>query len=108
VLYDEGDVIHFDGWSTEERPFGCYSCAPRCVSDPKSCSCVELQPGASAHCLAQPVNFDLKRSGKGWKGKLRYALYANRYEGALPNRRPTGYELEVEEFVVELRPSAGN
>ncbi|MCA9659579.1 MAG: hypothetical protein KC486_14625, partial [Myxococcales bacterium] len=107
VLYDEGDVVHFDGWTTEERPFGCYICAPRCAIDPSSCDCTEIQPAASVHCLAQPVTFDLKRGGKGWKGTLRYALYSNRYEGSPPDRRPTGYNFEVEEFVVELRPTAG-
>jgi hypothetical protein len=105
VIYDEGDVVHFDGWQTEERPFGCFSCAPRCSVEPSSCMCDELPPAASAHCMAQPITFELKRKGKGWRGMMNYTTYSSRYEGEMPARRVTGYETEVDSFVVELQPA---
>ena len=105
VIYDEGNIVHFDGWPTEERPFGCFTCLPRCAVDPSSCECDELPPSASAHCVAQPVTFDLKRSGSGWRGKVHYTTYSSRYEGELPGRRVTGYETEVDSFVVEVKPA---
>jgi hypothetical protein len=107
VVYDEDDVLHFDGWPTEERPFGCFSCAPHCAVNPTSCACVELQPAASAHCIAQPIAFDLRRRGDGWAGTMRYATYSNRYEGDVPARRSTGYTFEVDELIVEVRPVKG-
>jgi len=107
VIYDEGDVVHFDGWPTEARPFGCFSCDPRCTVDPSSCMCDELPPAASAHCLAQPVTFELKRKGDGWRGMMNYTTYSSRYEGEVPKRRVTGYETEVDTFVVEIKPAPG-
>lgn len=105
VLYDEGGGLHLDAWPTEARPFGCFSCAERCAADPSSCECSELPPAATAHCLAQPITAALKRAGEGWKGKLRWGVYFNRYQGALPDRRPIGYEIEDNEMVVEIRPA---
>jgi len=107
VIYDEGDVVHFDGWQTEERPFGCFSCDPRCTVDPSSCMCDELPPAASAHCRAQPITFELQRKGSGWRGTMNYTSYSSRYEGEVPKRRVTGYETEVDSFVVEIKPAQG-
>ncbi len=107
VIYDEGNVVHFDGWPTEARPFGCFTCDPRCIVDPSSCMCDELPPAASAHCKAQPVTFELKRNGAGWRGTMNYTTYSSRYEGELPGRRVTGYETEVDTFVVEIKPAPG-
>lgn len=104
VVYDEGRGLRFDGWPTEARPFGCFTCDERCTVDPSSCACTELPPAASAHCLAQPVAIDFKADGKGWKGTLRWGIYYSRYQGDLPGRRPVGYEIRTEDLVVELRP----
>ncbi len=103
VLYDDSGTVRFDGWPTEAYPFGCFSCAPKCAQDPSSCECHELNPAASAHCLAQPITFDLKPQSKGWRGTMRYNLYYNRYEGTPPDRRITGYEIEPQSFVIQIQ-----
>ncbi len=105
VLYDDGSTVRFDGWPTESRPFGCFSCSPECAQNPSSCGCRELDAAGSAHCLAQPITFDLERRGKGWRGKMSYNLYYNRYEGTPPKRRVTGYEFENQSFVVQIQPA---
>jgi hypothetical protein len=103
VLYDEGEELRFDGWPMEPRPFGCFSCDERCTIDPSSCVCTELPAAASAHCVAQPITFSLKRGKAGWKGSLRWGSYYSRYEGAPPGRRQVGYEIEPLTMIVELR-----
>ena len=39
VLYNDGEVVRFEGWPTDLRPFGCFSCQERCFIQPDSCAC---------------------------------------------------------------------
>ena len=102
LLWDEGKVVKFAGWTAGERPFGCFACQERCFVDPHECACSELPIEGSRECLAQPVRFALRGGPKVYKGTLEYRMYFNDYKGEGPERRVVGYGSEIDRFEVEL------
>lgn len=103
VLWDEGDVTKFAGWTTAERPFGCFACQERCAAAPHECACIEHPIEASRECLAQPVRFELRGGPKRWRGVLEYRTYFNDYKGEGAERRVVGYGSDLERLEVELQ-----
>ncbi len=103
VLWDEGSAVHFEGWPTEEQPFGCTSCQDRCVAYPGTCVCQPLPPEAIRECIAQPVTFVLRGTTR-LTGTLTHGVYFNAYVGEGAQRHPEGFEVKPEklEVVIEL------
>lgn len=106
VVYDDGASIVLDGASSYPRPHGCFACLERCVTDPSSCVCQELMPGASRECLLQPLTTKLTRSGAIWRGSIRYEAYFNHYEGTGNDRHVTSWEKRPSTFLVEIAPAS--
>jgi hypothetical protein len=102
VLYDEHDEVWLAGWPTEKRPFGCYSCQEKCSITPDECGCTEVPPSASRLCLAQPISAKLKATAKGWSGKMGWTGVDNNYAGTPPDRRMVAYELDHDEYVIQI------
>ncbi|MCC6217572.1 MAG: hypothetical protein IT376_22125 [Polyangiaceae bacterium] len=102
VLYDDGPVVRFEGWLTEQRPFGCFTCQERCFVDPSGCVCQELAAEASRRCVGQPMKAELRGAGAHWRGPLHHTHYWNRYEGDGPNRHVVGYETTAERYELRL------
>jgi hypothetical protein len=99
-------ALEFDGFLTEEQPFGCSSCQERCIADPSSCGCDPLPAEAIVECLAQPLRFVLRPSAKGgsFHGVLAYRVYYNDYVGEGAARRAQGFTFREESFEIDLIP----
>jgi hypothetical protein len=95
LLFDEGSEVGFEGALTDEKPFGCPSCAEGCTHD---------LAAEAAECVAQAVVMRLHRAGKRWEGKLRYIAFAERFEGDHPDRRLAGFDRKIQEYQVVLVP----
>ncbi|HEY6556109.1 MAG TPA: hypothetical protein VI072_02510 [Polyangiaceae bacterium] len=103
VVSDAKQGLEFEGWLTDNEPFGCTSCQERCIAQPDTCACDPLPPEAVVECLKQPLRMTLRPSGAGrYRATLRYKVYFNEYVGDGPNRRPEGYEAKEEKLEVEL------
>jgi len=109
VVTDAGGALEFEGWLTEEQPFGCSHCADRCVEDPSSCSCDELPEAAVVECVAQPLRVTLRPSAAGrYRGSMSYRVFYNEYVGEGPARRPQGFVAKEERFEIDLVPGAAS
>jgi hypothetical protein len=107
VVTDAGSALEFEGWLTEEQPFGCSHCADRCVEEPASCACDELPEAAVMECVAQPLRVTLHPNGPGrFRGRLTYRIYYNEYVGEGAARRPEGFVAKEEQFEIDLVPGA--
>jgi hypothetical protein len=105
VVTDAGTTLEFEGWLTEQQPFGCSHCADRCIEDPSSCSCDELPEAAVRECVAQPVRVTLRPHGAGrYRGTMTYRVYYNEYVGEGPARRPEGFVAREERLEIDLVP----
>jgi hypothetical protein len=103
VVSDAKHGLEFEGWLTDDEPFGCTSCQERCIAQPGTCACEPLPPEAVVECLKQPLRMTLRPSGGGrYRATLRYKVYFNEYVGDGPSRRPEGYEAKEEKLEVEL------
>lgn len=102
VLWDDGAVVRFEGWLTEQRPFGCFACQERCFVEPAGCACVELATEASRRCLGQPMRAELRGAGGAWRGQLHHEHYWNRYEGEGAARHVAGWETTAERYELRL------
>jgi hypothetical protein len=103
VLWDEGNTVRFDGWLTDEQPFGCASCQERCYAYPGSCACDPLPPEAIRECLKQPLRISFRPAGAGrYQGSLEYSVYYNEYLGEGSARHAEGYVAKREQFEVLL------
>lgn len=106
VVTDTAGALEFEGFLTEEQPFGCSSCQERCIADPSSCGCDPLPAEAVVQCLAQPLRFVLRPSAKGgsFHGVLPYRVYYNDYVGEGSARRAEGFTFREESFQIDLIP----
>jgi hypothetical protein len=104
VLWDEGQSVHFEGWLTDEQPFGCSSCQDRCIAEPGSCACEPLPAEAVRECIAQPVQIVFHGATE-YVGMLTHGLYFNQYSGDGEQRHPSGYEVKPERLEVRLVPA---
>lgn len=105
VVTDAGSALEFDGWLTEQQPFGCSHCADRCIEEPSSCGCDELPEAAVRECVAQPLRVTLRPNGAGrYRGSMTYRVYFNDYVGDGPARRPEGFVAREERFEIDLVP----
>lgn len=104
VVYDEGGSLVLDGTSASPRPFGCFACQERCSTDPSSCVCQELMPGASRECLLEPLTARLTKSGGVWRGNMRHVAYFNHYEGTGNDRHVTSWDKNPRTYLVEIAP----
>jgi hypothetical protein len=103
VLSDAPGGLAFEGWLTDEQPFGCSHCQDRCIADPGTCACDPLPPDAVVECLKQPLHMTLRAVGAGrYRARLRYRVYYNEYVGEGSKRRPEGFEAKEEALEVEL------
>lgn len=104
VVTETGGVLEFEGFLTEEQPFGCSSCQERCIADPSSCGCDPLPAAAIVECLAQPLRFILRPAAKGgsFRGVLPYRVYYNDYVGEGAARRAEGFTFREESFEIDL------
>jgi len=103
VVTETGGALEFEGFLTEEQPFGCSSCQDRCIVDPSSCGCDPLPAEAIVECLAQPLRFTLRPSPKGGHhGVLAYRVYYNDYVGEGAARRAQGFTFREESFEIDL------
>jgi hypothetical protein len=85
VLYDDGPVVRFEGWPTDDRPFQCYTCQDRCYLDPGSCGCTPGPLARTASCLAQPVHGVFKGGGRTWRGVV---IWRDYYDPAVHDGLP--------------------
>ncbi len=85
VLYDDGNVVRFEGWPTDERPFGCYSCQERCFIRPETCGCTPAAANKVIRCLQQPLHAVFRGEGGSFKGLL---LYRSDYDENVPTPPP--------------------
>jgi hypothetical protein len=110
VVTESGGALEFEGYLTEEQPFGCSSCQERCIVDPSSCGCDPLPAEAVVECLAQPLRFSLRASPKGgsFHGVLPYRVYYNDYVGEGAARRAEGFTFRQESFAIDLIPGPPN
>lgn len=101
IISDEkGRKLMFVGRMSEPRPFGCFSCAPRCAEKPGSCACTEYQPAASEACRAQPIVFPLTKRGKTLSGTIhRFNVEAEYHNGKMTQNFP-----QMVGFKFVLRP----
>ena len=105
VVTDAGTLLEFEGWLTEEQPFGCSHCADRCIEDPASCVCDSLPDAAVVECVAQPLRVTLRPNGAGkYRGTMAYRIYYNEYVGEGPERHPQGFVAKEEHFTIDLVP----
>ncbi len=81
VVWDDGASSRFEGWLTDRRPFGCFSCQDRCYIEPGSCVCDTAPLAVARACIAQPVSIVLSGAGNQFKGKLSYSHFYATYEG---------------------------
>ncbi len=81
VVWDEGRGLHFEGWLTDARPFGCFGCQDRCYVDPDSCGCKPPPFEVAEACVVQQVSMDLKGAGNQFRGELLYHQFWATYEG---------------------------
>jgi hypothetical protein len=103
VLNDAPGGFAFEGWLTDEQPFGCSHCQDRCIAEPGTCACDPLPADAVVECLKQPLHMTLRATGGGrYRGTLRYRVYFNAYVGEGSSRRPEGFEAKQETLEVEL------
>lgn len=103
VVWDDGARLQFEGWLSEERPFGCTSCQDRCYAYPGTCACDPLPPEAIRECLSQPLRITFRAVGKGrYQGTLDYAVYYNEYTGEGSARHAQGYSAKRELLEVVL------
>jgi hypothetical protein len=103
IVTDSGGALEFEGWLTEEQPFGCSHCADRCIEEPGSCGCDELPEAAVIECVAQPLRVTLRPNGAGrYRGSMKYRIYYNEYVGEGPARRPEGFVAKEEQFEIDL------
>ena len=102
IISDEkGRRLMFVGALNEDRPFGCFSCAPKCAENPGSCGCTEFQAAASKTCREQPIVFALTRQGKGLSGTItRFSVVADYDKGKMTTNFP-----QAESFKFQLRPA---
>ena len=92
----KGEAL-FVGRLVHERPWGCYSCSEECSKD-ASCPCQENGADAIKQCMAQPIVFTLKQSGKTWKGMMPFQFV----KGAYTNGKMTSNYPEVMMFEVTV------
>lgn len=98
-----GGALAFEGWLTEEQPFGCSHCADHCIEDPSRCACDELPEAAVVECVAQPLRVKLRPNGAGrYSGTMTYRVFYNDYVGEGPARRPQGFTAREERFEIDL------
>ena len=103
VLYNDGDVVRFEGWPTEQRPFGCFSCQERCFVQPDTCACRPRPAERIAGCLRQPLHAVFRGQGHTWHGVMVHRSYYDEYVHAdLPSPSVTS-ETGLDRFSVELR-----
>jgi hypothetical protein len=103
VLYDERGGLAFEGWLTDEEPFGCTSCQDRCILDPQSCACDPLPEAGVVECLQQPLRMTFRATGAGkYSATLPYRVYYNEYVGEGAARHAEGYVGKPERFRVDL------
>lgn len=81
VVWDDGAASRFEGWLTDQRPFGCFSCQDRCYINPGSCGCDPAPLAVAKACVAQPVSILLNGAGNQFTGKLSYSHFYATYEG---------------------------
>jgi len=104
VVYDRAGALEFEGWLTDAEPFGCTSCAERCILDPATCSCTPLPVEAIAACVAQPVRFTLRAASAAgtYRGVLVHQVYYNEYVGDGADRHAEGFVAQPERLEITL------
>ncbi len=103
VVWDAPGGLAFEGFLTDEEPFGCTSCQDRCIVNPGSCACDPLPPEGVVECLKQPLKMTLKRNGTGrYRGTLVYKVYFNEYVGEGADRHVEGFVPKEERLIVDL------
>jgi WD40 repeat protein len=104
VLYDDGKVVRFEGWPTDARPFGCFSCQERCFISPDTCGCTPKPMERIIGCLRQPLHAVFKKSGRNWKGVV---IYRDYYDEHIPIEIPPSSVTQkngIDRFEVFLKP----
>ncbi|MCB9606125.1 MAG: hypothetical protein H6716_06015 [Polyangiaceae bacterium] len=81
VIWDEGRGLHFEGYLTDQRPFGCFSCQDRCYIEPKQCGCQVAPLEVAEACIAQSVSIDFKGAGNTFRGEMTYHQFWPTFEG---------------------------
>jgi hypothetical protein len=108
VLYDREGRTEFEGFLTDEEPFGCTSCQDRCILEPGSCSCDPLPEAAVLECVKQPLRMSFRATGPGkYTATLAYRVFYNEYVGEGSARRAEGYVGKEERFRVDLERRNG-
>lgn len=106
VVYDDHGELVIDGTSSEQRPWGCFSCQERCTIEADACGCTELLVGGSRECMMQPIIGRLRGAGSSFNGTLKHANYYNRYEGEGTARHVVGWEPKLETYKVTIAPAS--
>jgi hypothetical protein len=103
VLYDDGPVVRFEGWPTEKRPFGCFSCQERCFIRPETCGCQPRAPEQIAGCLRQPLHAVFRGKGRTWQGVLLYRGYYDDQIPVEPPPRSVAFEEGNDRYTILLK-----
>ena len=102
LLYDDGAVVRFEGWTTEERPFKCFTCQDRCFIQPQTCTCRSGAIERTRSCLRQPVHAAFKGAGRHWKGVIVYHDYFDEHLPPLPPPANFAFQDNNNQFTIEL------
>ncbi|MCA9628453.1 MAG: hypothetical protein KC766_12335 [Myxococcales bacterium] len=81
VIWDRGGGLHFEGWLTDKRPFGCFGCQDRCYVDPTKCGCKPPPFEVAEACVVQSVSIDFRGAGNTFRGEMTYHQFWPTFEG---------------------------
>ncbi|MGE0320967.1 MAG: hypothetical protein AB7S68_01615 [Polyangiaceae bacterium] len=81
VIWDEGKGLHFEGYLTDDRPFGCFSCQDRCYIEPTQCGCQVAPFEVAEACVVQSVSIDFTGGGNTFRGEMTYHQFWPTFEG---------------------------
>ncbi len=104
VLYDDGNVVRFEGASTTTQPFSCFGCQDRCYLEPGTCGCQPDPPYRIRACLSQPLHAVLRKAGAKWRGVVAYAGYADERIPLRPPPADAPFEDGIAQYTIELVP----
>jgi hypothetical protein len=101
VLEDDHGVLVFEGFPTEEQPFGCYSCHQECPAARPGCACTEAQALGEQTCLQQPLRIRFTGGIGAYRGKMTHDTYFQTVNDDA-ERSPNAFAVSVNHYNVTL------
>lgn len=101
VLEDDRGALVFEGFPTEEQPFGCYTCEEPCRANPAQCGCTEVQKMGETTCLSQVLRFRLVGGPGALRGPMTHDTYFRTFHDDAAHS-PDAFQVSVNRYNVTL------